>query len=232
MLKIRRSSDRGHANHGWLDTRHSFSFADYYDEAHMGFRGLRVINEDHIAPGTGFGMHPHKDMEIITYVLKGALAHKDSIGNGSVIRPGEIQRMSAGSGIRHSEFNASDSDPVHLLQIWIVPAERDISPSYEQKTIPREQLYGHLQLIASPDPSEESVRICADTKLYATVLEPGQSVSYRVCSKRHAWIQIAMGKVKIGETILEAGDGASTSNEGELVLAAEQPAEILVFDLA
>ena len=197
MLSIRRADERGHANHGWLDSFHTFSFADYYDPAHMGFRNLRVINDDRIAGGGGFGTHPHRDMEIITYVLDGAVQHKDSMGNGSVIRPGDVQRMSAGTGVRHSESNDSKQDELRLLQIWIMPAKQGIEPGYEQKMFEPSEKQGHLRLVASPTGENGSVTLHADAKLYAALLGAGDRVEHVVPQGRHAWVQVARGKVRV-----------------------------------
>ena len=231
-LTVRRSADRGHANHGWLDTRHSFSFASYHDPRHMGFRALRVINEDFIAGGGGFPMHPHRDLEILTYVLEGALEHKDSTGNGGVIRPDEVQRMSAGAGIRHSEFNASKRDRVHLLQIWIVPERDGGPPSYDQKVFPRAGRTDRLALVASRDGREGSIAIRRDANVHAAILRPGVRTAHDNRPGRHVWLQVARGSLKVGETALEAGDGASTSDPGRLELVAGPAgAELVLFDL-
>ncbi len=232
MIQVRPSEARGHADHGWLDSRHSFSFADYYDPNHMGFRALRVINEDRVEPGRGFGTHPHRDMEIVSYVLEGGLEHKDSIGTGSVIRPGDVQRMSAGSGVRHSEFNASQQDPVHFLQIWLLPTERGIAPSYEQKAFPREPVSDRLRLVASPDGRDGSLTVHTDAALYTGILNAGQTVRHSLAPGRHAWVQVARGTIALNGTELRAGDGAALSGETELELSASAPSEILVFDLA
>ncbi len=232
MIQVRPSEARGHADHGWLDSRHSFSFADYYDPNHMGFRALRVINEDRVEPGRGFGTHAHSDMEIISYVLEGGLEHKDSIGTGSVIRPGDVQRMSAGSGVRHSEFNASKQDPVHFLQIWLLPGERGIAPSYEQKAFPREPVSDRLRLVASPDGRDGSLTVHTDVALYNGILSAGQSVRHSLAPGRHAWVQVARGAIALNGTELREGDGAALSGETELELSASAPSEILVFDLA
>ena len=232
MLTVRKARERGHFNHGWLDTFHTFSFADYYDPKFMGFRQLRVINEDRVAPGNGFGTHPHRDMEIITYVLDGALEHKDSMGTGSVIRPGDVQRMSAGTGVTHSEFNASETDPVHLLQIWIMPGQRNLKPSYEQKTIPIDQANGDLRLVASPDGREGSVTVHQDVALYAAKLKADQQAEHALDPGRHAWLQVARGSVTANGQKLQEGDGAAISEEAKLSLKAESPAEVLLFDLA
>jgi len=231
-LVLRPSLARGHANHGWLDTRHTFSFASYYDPRHMGFRGLRVINEDHIAGAGGFPMHPHRDMEIVTYVLTGALEHKDSLGNGGVIRPGEVQRMSAGSGIRHSEFNPSKRDDVHLLQIWIEPDVRGVAPGYAQTVFPAPDRTGRLRLVASPDGRDGSLSIRTDTNLYASILEPGTALAFGNRAGRHAWLQVARGRLRVNGQTLVAGDGAAVSAAGSLELEALDPSEILLFDLA
>ncbi len=234
MLTIRRSEDRGHFDHGWLDTRHTFSFADYHDPAHMGFRALRVVNEDRVRPGKGFGTHPHRDMEILSYVLEGALEHRDSMGNGSVVRPGEVQRMTAGTGVTHSEFNPSREEPLHFLQIWIVPERRGLAPGYEQKRFSPEERRGRLRLVASPDGADGSVRLHQDARVHAALLARGAEATHRLAPGRHAWVQVARGEVSIAGERLRAGDGASTSDAGELALRGEGDgeAEVLVFDLA
>ena len=232
MLSIRRADERGHANHGWLDSFHTFSFADYYDPAHMGFRNLRVINDDRLAGGGGFGTHPHRDMEIITYVLDGAVQHKDSMGNGSVIRPGDVQRMSAGTGVRHSESNDSKQDELRLLQIWIMPAKQGIEPGYEQKMFEPSEKQGHLRLVASPTGENGSVTLHADAKLYAALLGAGDRVEHVVPQGRHAWVQVARGKVRVDGHELGEGDGAYTSTPGALMLDHGEAAEVLIFDLA
>ena len=232
MINIRKAADRGHFDHGWLDTSHSFSFADYYDPEHMGFRQLRVINEDRVQPGRGFATHGHQDMEIITYVLEGALAHKDSMGNGSVIRPGDVQRMSAGMGVTHSEYNQLQSEPVHFLQIWILPERRGLEPGYEQKTFGDEEERDTLRLIASRDGRDGSVTIHQDVEVYATVLGPGKSVRLAVRPRRHAWVQVARGSVTLNGMALQQSDGAALSEESALELTATGTAEVLVFDLA
>jgi redox-sensitive bicupin YhaK (pirin superfamily) len=232
MITIRKAKDRGHVNHGWLDTYHTFSFSSYFDPDHMGFRHLRVINEDVVAEGRGFPMHPHNDMEIITYVLEGALAHRDSMGNSSVIRPGEVQRMSAGTGVVHSEANPSETDPVYLLQIWILPEREGLEPSYEQKEFAADEKRGRLRLVASPDGAEGSVTIHQDARLYASLLEPGESVEHTLAEGRHAWIQVARGSVRVNGERLAPGDGASVSEPGSLRLTGEESAEILLFDLS
>jgi redox-sensitive bicupin YhaK (pirin superfamily) len=231
MITIRRSQERGHADHGWLNTYHTFSFAQYYDPRHMGFRNLRVINEDRVKPGVGFPTHPHRDMEIISYVLEGALAHRDNMGTGSVIRPGDVQRMSAGTGITHSEFNQSKSDPLHFFQIWILPEREGMTPGYEQKFFPDEEKRGTLRLIASPDGSDGSVTIHQDAKLYATLLDPGEEIVHSLSPGRYAWVQVARGKVLVNGHLLEAGDGAAVSNEELLRLTANDASELLLFEL-
>jgi redox-sensitive bicupin YhaK (pirin superfamily) len=231
MLTIRRAEERGRANHGWLDSRHTFSFADYYEPRQMGFRALRVINEDRVQPGRGFGTHGHRDMEIVSYVIEGALQHKDSMGTGSVIRPGDVQRMSAGTGVLHSEFNASDREVVHFLQIWLIPAKQGIAPGYEQKTFGESDKRGRLRLVASPDGADGSVTIHSNAKLYASVLRPGDQVEHVVAPGRHAWVQVVRGSAAAGGVELGAGDGASTSDGGGLRIASRDGAELLVFDL-
>jgi quercetin 2,3-dioxygenase len=231
MVTVRRADDRGHADHGWLDTHHTFSFADYHDPAHMGFRSLRVINEDRVAPGGGFGRHPHRDMEILSVVLDGALAHKDSIGNGSVIRPGEVQRMSAGTGVVHSEHNALPDRPVHFLQIWIVPDRRGHTPGYEQRAFPIEERRGRLRLVASPDGRDGSVTVHQDALVYLGNFDGDEAATVELAAGRHAWIQVARGSVEVGGERLTAGDGAAVSDERSIRLAAGDHAEVLVFDL-
>ncbi len=232
MITVRRAGERGHADHGWLDTRHTFSFASYHDPAHMGFRALRVINEDRVAPGTGFGAHSHRDMEIITYVLEGGLAHKDSMGNGSVIRPGNVQRMSAGTGVTHSEFNASESEPVHFLQIWILPERAGLRPSYEEKPFTREEKRGVLRLIASPDGRDGAATLRQDARVHASVLEPGGRITHRLAPGRHAWLHVVSGALALGDLALAGGDGVAISDEPALSLTATAPSELLLFDLA
>lgn len=231
MIAIRKSEARGHANHGWLDSYHTFSFANYYDPKQMNFRSLRVINEDIINPGKGFGTHGHQDMEIITYVLAGALEHKDSLGTGAVIKPGEVQRMSAGTGIQHSEFNYSQTDPVHLLQIWLLPDTNGLPPSYEQRDFPVAERRGKLRLVAARDARDGAVKIHQDVDLYAAVLDKNSRVSHALQSNRHAWVQVARGSVLLNGLALEKGDGAAVSDESELLLEATADAEILLFDL-
>lgn len=232
MLTIRKAEDRGHANHGWLNTYHTFSFANYYDTKHMGFRALRVINEDRVSPGNGFGTHGHKNMEIITYVLEGALEHKDSIGTGSVIQPGEVQRMSAGTGILHSEFNHSKSESVHFLQIWLLPEKEGLPPSYEQRNFSPAKTPGKLHLVAARDGRDAAVTVHQDVDLYAAVLEPGDRVSHSLQPQRHAWVQVARGAITVNGLSLDKGDGAAISEETDVVIEATTDAEILLFDLA
>lgn len=232
MMIVRRSEDRGHARHGWLDSRHSFSFADYYDPDHMGFRALRVINEDHVAPGQGFGTHPHRDMEIISYVLEGSLEHKDSMGTGSVIRPGDVQRMSAGTGVRHSEYNASRSEDVHFLQIWIMPAKNGIQPSYEQKTFGEDEKKGRLRVVASPDGRDGSVTIHADAVVHAGLFGAGESADLTLGTGRHSWVQVARGKIRVNGEVLSAGDGAALTGETRIRIEGVDGGEVIVFDLA
>jgi redox-sensitive bicupin YhaK (pirin superfamily) len=232
MLTIRKSEDRGHADHGWLDTRHSFSFADYYDPAHMGFGPLRVINDDRIAGGGGFPTHPHRDMEIITYILEGALEHRDSLGNGSVIRRGDVQRMTAGTGIRHSEFNASAAEPVHLLQIWILPERGGLTPGYEQTTFAEADKRRRLRLIASRDGRDGAVTIHRDADVYATLLDEGESVAHELGTGRAAWLQVASGAVILNGEPLREGDGASLDGGGIELTGTASRSELLLFDMA
>ena len=233
MITLRPGSDRGKANFGWLDSRHTFSFGNYYDPANMGFGTLRVINEDKVTPGQGFSTHGHRDMEIISYVLDGGLAHKDNIGNGSVIRPGDVQRMSAGTGIMHSEYNASETDPVHFLQIWVLPEAAGIEPSYEQTYFAPEQKLNQLRLVGSRNGRDGSVTIHQDLDLYATVLQPEASVSHTMAADRQAWIHVAKGAVKLNGHDLTAGDGVAVSEAVALTLTgASEDAEVLLFDMA
>jgi redox-sensitive bicupin YhaK (pirin superfamily) len=232
MIKIRRSGDRGRARLDWLDSRHSFSFGDYYDPDRMGFGPLRVINEDRVTPGDGFATHGHKDMEIVTYVLAGALEHKDSLGTGSVIRPGDVQRMTAGTGILHSEFNPSDRDGVHFLQIWILPDAKGLQPGYEQKAFTDAERRGRLRLIASRDGREGSVTVHQDVDLHAAILDDGDSVELGLRPGRKAWVQVADGSIDMNGNALDAGDGAAIENAGSLSLRARSRAEVLVFDMA
>jgi len=230
-ISIRPARDRGHANHGWLDTLHTFSFADYRDPRHMGWGPLRVINEDRVAPATGFPTHAHRDMEIITYVLEGALEHRDSLGTGSVIRPGEVQRMTAGTGVRHSEYNASKTEAVHLLQIWIEPARTGLPPGYEQKTFSDADKRGRLRLIASSDGREGSVTINQDAAVYATVLAPEQRVTHTLARRRRGWLQVARGALTLNGQTLAHGDGAAIEGAQALEVQGIEPAEALLFDL-
>jgi redox-sensitive bicupin YhaK (pirin superfamily) len=232
MINIRKSTDRGHADHGWLNTYHTFSFAGYYDPKHMGFRELRVINEDRVQPGEGFPTHPHRDMEIVTYVLEGALEHKDSMGNGSVIRPGEVQRMSAGTGITHSEFNHSGSELVHFLQIWILPDQEGVTPGYEQNVFPDEGKLNNLRLIVSRDGRDGSVSIHQDVNLYALIIEQNEELGYHVPAGRHVWLHVVRGSIELNGVSLASGDGAAVSNEEYLNISGKERAEVLVFDLA
>ncbi len=232
MISIRHSDERGGGDFGWLNTRHSFSFDRYYDPRFMGFRSLRAINEDWVQPAQGFPTHPHRDMEIITYILQGALEHKDSLGTGSLIRPGDGQRMSAGTGIRHSEFNRSKTDSVHLLQIWIVPDRQGHAPSYEQREFPLEEKQGKLRLIASPDGKDGSVTVHQDASLYVSLLAPGQEVKHGLDKGRYAWLQVAKGAVELNGKSLNQGDGTAISDERQLTIKGTQDSEILLFDLA
>jgi redox-sensitive bicupin YhaK (pirin superfamily) len=231
-MQIRRSSERGYADHGWLRSFHTFSFAGYFDPSHMGFQSLRVINEDRVAPGQGFGTHPHQNMEIISYVLEGQLKHKDSMGTGSVVRPGEVQRMSAGTGVYHSEFNGSQDELVHFLQIWIVPDRKGYEPSYEQKEFPTEQRRGRLRLVASRDGRDGSVTVHQDVSLYAGLFSHGEEAKFEVASGRSAWVHVARGSVTLNGTLLEAGDAAAIREPGTLALVGEDDGEVLLFDLA
>ena len=230
MITIRKSEDRGHFDLGWLDTYHTFSFDQYYDPAQMHFRSLRVINEDRVQPAQGFPKHSHRDMEIVTYILSGALEHRDSMSNGSVIRPGDVQRMSAGTGVSHSEFNPSETEPVHLLQIWLVPREHGLPPSYEEKHFSEQR--GRLRLIASNDGRDGSVTIHQDAQVYATVFEPGQTAVHALDKQRYAWLQVARGTLRLNEVELKQGDGAAVRDERELTITAHDQAEALLFDLA
>ncbi len=232
MITIRPSNERGGGNHGWLKTHHTFSFGEFWDPKWMGFRSLRVINEDWVAPNTGFPTHPHRDMEIITYVLEGKLEHKDSLGTGSVILPGDGQRMTAGSGIRHSEFNPSTTDSVHLLQMWIQPEKAALPPSYEQKAFPEEEKRGKLRLIASRQASDGSVKINQDAQLYVSLLKPNEEVTHEFGAGRHGWLQVARGSVEVNGKTLIQGDGAAISDEKQLIIKGTENAEVLLFDLA
>jgi redox-sensitive bicupin YhaK (pirin superfamily) len=231
MIQIRKSDTRGHANLGWLDSRFTFSFAEYFDPKHVEFRTLRVMNDDRIAGGGGFPTHPHRDMEIVTYVLDGELAHKDSMGNGSVIKPGDVQYMSAGTGVAHSEFNASDKTPVHMYQIWMFPDKQGYTPTYDQKHFSAVEKQGKLRLVVSPDGREGSVKIRQGNELYATVLVPGETVKHALQPERHAYVQVARGSVTLNGTKLAAGDGAAVSQEKALELTGVEDAEVLLFDL-
>jgi len=231
VITPRWSAQRGFADHGWLQARHSFSFADYYDPAEMGWGALRVINEDRVAPGSGFGRHGHRDMEIVTYILSGALEHQDSLGHGGIIRRGEVQRMTAGKGILHSEFNPSASEETHLLQIWIEPALRGTSASYEQQALPVDSLRGRLRLVASPDGAEGSTTIGQDARLYASRLAPGESVDYTLAAPRLAYVHVVCGRLVINGQIFNGGDGAKIADETRLQFTAEEEAEFLLFDL-
>jgi len=231
MYVVRKSEDRGHANHGWLDTQHTFSFADYYDPSHMGFRSLRVINEDHVAPARGFGTHPHRDMEILTWVVSGAVEHADSMGNRAVVRPGEVQRMTAGTGVTHSEANPL-AEPLHLLQIWIMPEKQGLKPGYEQISFADHDKQGRLLLVASHDGRDGSVEIHQDVSLYDGLLAPGDHVEHTLAPGRHAWLQLVKGTVEVAGNVLHAGDGLAVSDEALVAITAKDPAEVLLFDLA
>jgi redox-sensitive bicupin YhaK (pirin superfamily) len=231
MMELRRAQDRGHADHGWLNSWHSFSFADYYDPKHVQFRALRVINDDTVEPGRGFGTHGHRDMEIVSYVLNGALAHKDSMGNGSVIHPGNVQRMSAGTGVQHSEFNPSQTEKVHFLQIWFLPNAAGINPSYEEKYFSDEEKRGRLRLIASPDGADGSVKIHADAKMFAVLLDGNEQVEHPLAQDRYVYVHVAGGDVALNDTPLHAGDGAMLAGGERVMLAQGRNAEVLVFEL-
>ena len=232
MIVRRPANERGRTKIGWLDSWHSFSFGDYYDPAHVDFRSLRVLNDDRVAAGQGFGMHPHRDMEIITYMVSGALEHKDSLGTGSVIRPGEVQRMSAGTGIRHSEFNPSPTEPAHLLQIWFTPERRGLTPAYEQKAFPDAERRNRWRLVASRDGRDGSVTIHQDAAMYVTSLDAGKEVTHSLPRGRHAWLQVIRGTVSLNGESLQAGDGAAVSNESSLNVAAKEGSQLVLFDLA
>jgi redox-sensitive bicupin YhaK (pirin superfamily) len=232
MIQIRKSDERGHANHGWLDTHFTFSFADYYDPTHVHFRTLRVMNDDRIAGGGGFPMHPHRDMEIVTYVLEGALEHRDSMGNGSVIKPGDVQYMSAGTGVTHSESNASETEPVHLYQIWMFPETQGLMPAYGQKNVSEAEKRGKLRLLVSPDGRDGSLKIRQDNELYASLLAKGETVKHELRLDRHAYVQVARGSVTLNGSKLEEGDGAAVSAEQAVELTGVKDAEVLLFDLA
>jgi len=232
MMDIRKSQERGHANHGWLDSHFTFSFADYVDPQHRQFRTLRVMNDDRVAGGGGFPKHPHHDMEIVTYVLEGALEHQDSMGNGSVIKPGDVQYMSAGTGVAHSEFNASKTEPVHLYQIWMLPEKQGLQPAYDQKNFSEAEKRGKLRLVASPDGRNGSVKIRQNNELYATVLGAGETVKHELKKDRYAYVQVARGSVKLNGTKLDARDGAAISAEKTVELTGVDNTEVLLFDLA
>jgi redox-sensitive bicupin YhaK (pirin superfamily) len=232
MIRVRKAAQRGHFDHGWLDTYHTFSFADYHDPAHMGFRSLRVINDDRVAPGQGFGMHGHRDMEIVTYVIDGALEHRDSMGNGSIMRAGELQRMTAGTGVRHSEFNPSDTEWVHLYQIWLLPQRKGLTPSYEQLAVAEEDRRDRFRLVASPDGADGSLTIHQDARLYLASLSPGESAAHGIERGRAAWLQVLRGSVNVLGHDLAAGDGAAVTDESALSAQATSLSEVLLFDLA
>ena len=232
MIQVRKANERGHANHGWLDTYHTFSFSNYQDPAHIQYRSLRVMNEDWVAPGQGFGTHPHSDMEIVTYVLEGALEHKDSMGNGEVLTPGEFQRMSAGTGITHSEFNPSRTEPVHLYQIWLLPERQGIEPSYEQKRFDDGGMTDQLRLVASPDAKLGSLKIHQDACIYLAKLAAGKQITHELKPGRHAWLQVLRGEVSLNRLELETSDGAAASEESSLAIQATSDAEVMLFDLA
>ncbi|WP_434389638.1 pirin family protein [Melittangium boletus] len=231
MLTLRNSNARGHANHGWLDSHHTFSFSDYYDPAFMGFRSLRVINEDRVAGRAGFGTHPHRDMEIITYVLSGQLEHRDSMGSRGVLRAGEMQRMTAGTGVLHSEMNGSDEE-AHFLQIWILPERQGLAPDYEQKFFPPEERQGGFRLVVSPQGQQGSLKVNQDLRLYSTLLGQGQKATHTLAPGRHAWLQVARGAGTLNGLAVKAGDGVAVSEESALELVAHEPLEVLLFDLA
>lgn len=232
MITIRKANERGHANYGWLDTYHTFSFANYYDPNYLRFRSLRVINEDWVQPDAGFPTHGHQDMEIITYVLEGALEHKDNLGNGSIIHPGDVQKMSAGTGILHSEFNPSKIDPVHLLQIWIIPDKKGLKPTYEQQNFNIDQTPGKLNLIATKNPEENCIFVQQDVNCYSSMLMNGDLLTYSVLPQRHVWLQVVKGSVAVNDIPLSTSDGAAVSEETQLIIQATEDAEILLFDLA
>lgn len=231
MITIRKAEERGHFDFGWLNTYHSFSFGDYYDPKHTRFRTLRVINEDFVQPGHGFPTHGHRDMEIVTYILQGALEHRDSMGTGSIIRRGDAQRMSAGTGVTHSEANPSPDEPVHLLQIWIFPSQQNLQPEYEEKKFSDDEKRNRLRLLVSPDGSDGSVKIHQDARIFASLLDEGEQVVHSLDAGRSAWLQVAAGSVKLNDVVLKQGDGAGVSQESRLRVTAEGPAEVLLFDL-
>jgi len=232
MIRLRKAGERGHFDHGWLDTYHTFSFGDYFDPAHMGFRSLRVINDDRVQPGQGFGMHGHRDMEIVTYVLDGALQHKDSLGNGSIIRAGQLQRMTAGTGVRHSEFNPSDKEAVYLYQIWLLPERKGLKPSYEELALDEAQKRGRFRLVASPDGADGSMTIHQDARFYLASLLPGEGVAHEIEGGRAAWLQVLRGSVNVLANDLSAGDGVAVTDESAISVQAAVPSEVLLFDLA
>ncbi len=232
MIHVRKARERGHFDHGWLDTYHTFSFADYYDPAHMGFRALRVINEDYVRPGHGFGMHGHRDMEIVTCILKGALQHRDSLGRGAILKPGELQRITAGTGVLHSEFNPSATEPVHLYQIWLLPERKGLVPDYEQRSFPETEKQGRWQLVASGDGRDGSLTVHQDVALSLASLREGEELSYDLVPGRYAWLQVLRGEVALNELPLAAGDGAAVSGETRLAVRAAAPSEVMLFDLA
>jgi redox-sensitive bicupin YhaK (pirin superfamily) len=232
MIQVRRKDERGHFDHGWLDTYHTFSFADYYDPRQMGFRSLRVINEDRVKPGYGFGRHGHRDMEIVTYVLEGALEHKDSLGHGEVLRPGEFQRITAGTGIEHSEFNPSSSEPVHLYQIWLLPERRGLTPGYEQKAFPDAEKHGRWRVVASRDGRDGSLTINQDAAIALATLDAGRELTYPLAPGRHAWLQVLRGTVGVNGEALTAGDGVAVSAEEALTVRATEASEVMLFDMA
>jgi redox-sensitive bicupin YhaK (pirin superfamily) len=232
MIQLRKAAERGHFDHGWLDTYHTFSFGDYYDPAHLGFRSLRVINDDRVQAGQGFGMHGHRDMEIVTYVLDGALQHKDSLGNGSIIRAGQLQRMTAGAGVRHSEFNPSDKQTVHLYQIWLLPERNGLTPSYEELALDEAQTRGRFRLVASPDGADGSMTIHQDARLYLASLLPGEGVAHEIERGRAAWLQVLRGSVNVLANNLSAGDGVAVTDESAISVQAAAPSEVLLFNLA
>lgn len=231
MFQVRKGTERGHFNHGWLDTYHTFSFGDYHDPRYTHFRALRVMNEDRVEPGEGFGMHPHRDMEIVTYVLSGALEHKDSMGNGEVLRPGEFQRMSAGTGILHSEFNPSKTEPVHLYQIWLFPQHKGIQPGYEQRAFPEAEKQGRLRVVASPDGRDGSLVIHQDASVFLSSLDADQNLRHELTPGRHAWLQVLRGAIDLNGDHLRAGDGVAVSEESAISVRATQPTEVMLFDL-
>jgi redox-sensitive bicupin YhaK (pirin superfamily) len=232
MFQVRKSSDRGHADHGWLKTHHTFSFSSYQDPRHIHFRALRVMNEDVVAPGQGFGTHPHRDMEIVTYILSGALEHRDSMGNGEILRAGEFQRMTAGTGITHSEFNPSATDPVHLYQIWLFPERKGLTPGYEQKQFAAEERNNQLQLVASREPTNGALTIHQDARIYLADLQSDHSLSHNIPDGRHAWLQVLRGTVTVNSDRLDAGDGVAISEEPVLHMTADSESELMLFDLA